>query len=248
MNDGGVGPGMGAFTVFFILAIVLWLLMRNMNARLRRMDYAHKQEDAQAARAAQTHSAGGDPAAQAQPPTGGQAETADKADDQPAAVLDQGGEVEHRHPAQRDIDGDVEPSRGADPQHAEEHTGDGADPDDEEHGAALVARQEQREGGVAPGDDQEDVRVVEALEETGHLRAPGAAVVDRGHPEEQDGRDREDRCADPGREVIRDDDEHQAGQQGQRSHRQVQPAAKVGLDGRDDRIDALFEGVKGAGP
>ena len=65
MNDGGVGPGMGAFTVFFILAIVLWLLMRNMNARLRRMDYAHKQEDAQAARAAQTHSAGGDPAAQA---------------------------------------------------------------------------------------------------------------------------------------------------------------------------------------
>ena len=37
MNDGGVGPGMGAFTVFFILAIVLWLLMRNMNARLRRM-------------------------------------------------------------------------------------------------------------------------------------------------------------------------------------------------------------------
>lgn len=82
------------------------------------------------------------------------------------------------------------------------------------------------------------------FKETGHLRAPGAAVVDRGHPEEQDGRDREDRCADPGREVIRDDDEHQAGQQGQRSHRQVQPAAKVGLDGRDDRIDALFEGVR----
>ena len=81
MNDGGVGPGMGAFTVFFILAIVLWLLMRNMNARLRRMDYAHKQEDAQAVRAAQTHSAGGDQAAQAQPPTGGQAETADKAKD-----------------------------------------------------------------------------------------------------------------------------------------------------------------------
>ena len=39
------------------------------------------QEDAQAARAAQTHSAGGDQAAQAQPPTGGQAETADKAND-----------------------------------------------------------------------------------------------------------------------------------------------------------------------
>ena len=40
-----VGPGMGAFTVFFILAIVLWLLMRNMNARLRRMSYAQKQAE-----------------------------------------------------------------------------------------------------------------------------------------------------------------------------------------------------------
>ena len=62
MNDGGVGPGMGAFTVFFIPAIVLWLLMRNMNARLRRMDYAHKQEDAQTARSADTLGRG-DPAA-----------------------------------------------------------------------------------------------------------------------------------------------------------------------------------------
>ena len=40
-----VGPGMGAFAVFFILAIVLWLLMRNMNARLRRMSYAQKQAE-----------------------------------------------------------------------------------------------------------------------------------------------------------------------------------------------------------
>ena len=63
MNDGGVGPGMGAFTVFFILAIVLWLLMRNMNSRLRRMNYAKRVEAEQAGR------------------RDGQADTDDKAND-----------------------------------------------------------------------------------------------------------------------------------------------------------------------
>lgn len=42
MTDGGFGPGIGAFAVFFLLAIALWLLMRNMNARLRRMSYADR--------------------------------------------------------------------------------------------------------------------------------------------------------------------------------------------------------------
>jgi membrane protein implicated in regulation of membrane protease activity len=32
-------PGWFAFVGFFALAIVLWLLMRNMNARMRRMSY-----------------------------------------------------------------------------------------------------------------------------------------------------------------------------------------------------------------
>ncbi|HQF02894.1 MAG TPA: hypothetical protein PLA46_10395 [Phycicoccus sp.] len=45
MNDGGFGPGIGAFAIFFTLAIVLWLLMRNMNARLRRMTYADRQAE-----------------------------------------------------------------------------------------------------------------------------------------------------------------------------------------------------------
>lgn len=34
-----VNPGFLAFTAFFALAIILWLLMRNMNARMRRMSY-----------------------------------------------------------------------------------------------------------------------------------------------------------------------------------------------------------------
>lgn len=34
-----VSPGLGGFLAFFLLAIALWLLMRNMNARMRRMSY-----------------------------------------------------------------------------------------------------------------------------------------------------------------------------------------------------------------
>ena len=40
-----VGPGMGAFIAFLFLAIALWLLMRNMNSRLRRMKYADQAEE-----------------------------------------------------------------------------------------------------------------------------------------------------------------------------------------------------------
>lgn len=35
-------PGVWAFVAFLFLAISLWLLMRNMNARLRRMSYKQK--------------------------------------------------------------------------------------------------------------------------------------------------------------------------------------------------------------
>ena len=48
MNDDGAitgGPGIPAFIAFFFLVIALWLLMRNMNGRLRRMGYQHKIDD-----------------------------------------------------------------------------------------------------------------------------------------------------------------------------------------------------------
>lgn len=38
-----VGPGIGAFVAFFVLAVALWLLMRNMNSRMRRMAYKEQQ-------------------------------------------------------------------------------------------------------------------------------------------------------------------------------------------------------------
>jgi uncharacterized membrane protein YgcG len=44
-----VAPGFFAFVAFFIMAMVLWFLMRNMNARMRRMSYrqqaAHRGRD-----------------------------------------------------------------------------------------------------------------------------------------------------------------------------------------------------------
>ncbi len=63
-----VGPGFLAFFTFFFLAIALWLLMRNMFARMRRMNIARRSEEQKAAREAQadhsarteTPSAGGD--------------------------------------------------------------------------------------------------------------------------------------------------------------------------------------------
>ncbi|MBK7722557.1 MAG: hypothetical protein IPI32_10150 [Austwickia sp.] len=39
-----VSGGIGGFLAFFVLALALWLLVRNMNGRLRNMRY--RQEDA----------------------------------------------------------------------------------------------------------------------------------------------------------------------------------------------------------
>lgn len=40
-----VGPGFLAFVAFFFLAIALWLLMRNMFTRMRRMSLAERAEE-----------------------------------------------------------------------------------------------------------------------------------------------------------------------------------------------------------
>jgi hypothetical protein len=53
-----VSPGLGGFIAFFLLAIALWLLMRNMNKRVRRMSYREEQEAAR--RAAEAASARGE--------------------------------------------------------------------------------------------------------------------------------------------------------------------------------------------
>ena len=46
MADPGVDvtAGLGGFLAFFLLAVALYFLMRNMNARLRRMAYREEQK------------------------------------------------------------------------------------------------------------------------------------------------------------------------------------------------------------
>jgi large-conductance mechanosensitive channel len=44
-----VTAGVGGFLAFFLLALALYFLMRNMNARMRRMQYREEQEAAERA-------------------------------------------------------------------------------------------------------------------------------------------------------------------------------------------------------
>lgn len=46
-----VGPGILGFIAVFVLALALWLLMRNMNARMRRMAYRDRDRSGDEARA-----------------------------------------------------------------------------------------------------------------------------------------------------------------------------------------------------
>lgn len=64
-------PGLWAFVAFLFLVISLWLLMRNMNARLRRMSYKQKAAEAEAAeRASGDGPRGGRGDRDAEPPAG----------------------------------------------------------------------------------------------------------------------------------------------------------------------------------
>lgn len=52
-----VSPGLWGFVAFFVLAVALYLLMRNMNARMRRMSYRAQERE----RAAEAEAAATDP-------------------------------------------------------------------------------------------------------------------------------------------------------------------------------------------
>lgn len=54
-----IGPGLGAFVAFFFLAVALWLLMRNMNARMRRMAYRERERQAAQQQVDEGRGAGG---------------------------------------------------------------------------------------------------------------------------------------------------------------------------------------------
>lgn len=76
-----VGPGFLAFFTFFFLALALWLLMRNMFARMRRMNIAKRSEEQRVARAEQPDadgpSAGDGPVERGRPDGGGDSAVGD---------------------------------------------------------------------------------------------------------------------------------------------------------------------------
>lgn len=75
------------------------------------------------------------------------------------------GSVEDRGPAQSDVDRGVEPPWGIGPEDSEQDAQDRTSPHQGQQGDSVAAFEEQqREGCVGPGDKQEDVGVVEALE------------------------------------------------------------------------------------
>jgi hypothetical protein len=80
-----VGPGLGAFVAFFVLAVVLWLLMRNMNGRMRRMAYREQERIAEleAREAERTASRGGATRTAQEKPPPDAAQEPDRADPAP---------------------------------------------------------------------------------------------------------------------------------------------------------------------
>jgi hypothetical protein len=79
-----VSPGLWGFVAFFVLAIALYLLMRNMNARMRRMSYRSEelQREAEADSSGRRGTAEPEPGERAATPSTDEAE--------------QGGDADHR--------------------------------------------------------------------------------------------------------------------------------------------------------
>ena len=155
-------------------------------------------------------------------------------------VVDELGEVEHRGPAQQQVERDVEPARRPDPEDLERHAEQGAAPHEREHDRGVLrGQQEQRERRVGAGDQQEDVGVVEALPETLDPVGPGAAVIDRADAEQQHRADHEHRDADAHQDVLGDHEHHDECEERQRQRDGVQPPTQLGLD--------LVDGLRGSG-
>ncbi|MFL6168386.1 MAG: hypothetical protein ACJ711_01830 [Ornithinibacter sp.] len=123
------GPGFLAFLAFFLLAVALWFLMRNMNARMRRMSYrqqaAHRGKD-------DPQAGPGDLGAQADGPvsapsaSGGGGDTASRPVDPASGAVDEASGPDDLSRTERPADQASEPD---DPSRPET-------PDDDEPGSA----------------------------------------------------------------------------------------------------------------
>ena len=81
--DQSIGPGLGGFIAFFLLALALWLLMRNMNKHLRNVSYMRERAEYEHEHAMEVDEAGAteatpDEAKAARPAGTGDAGSADE--------------------------------------------------------------------------------------------------------------------------------------------------------------------------
>ena len=144
------------------------------------------------------------------------------------------GQHEHRHPAQGQVQRHPHPARRPRPQQLQRHPGQRARPHHGQHPVpGGLGHGQQREGGVRTGDEQEDHRVVGPLHpRPGPHRVPGAAVVERAHPEHRgdggavDGRPHGRAHRDRARGQRH---QHRAAHQRGGERPQVDPAARPGL-------------------
>jgi hypothetical protein len=84
-----VSPGLWGFVAFFVLALALYLLMRNMNARMRRMSYAAQERERVAdAKAGRRDAEADDPTAG--DPKSGDPKSGEPKSDGPSADGDEG--------------------------------------------------------------------------------------------------------------------------------------------------------------
>ena len=159
-----------------------------------------------------------------------QAAREEEPDDRRPAGPPELGQPEQGRPAHDDVEHRVEHARRVHPQVAAGHLGDGAAPDErQQHRPGTAVQQQDGQGRVGAGDEDRDVRVVEAAQHRADPPRPVPAVVDGRVAEEHEAGEQVDRLADAPGQRVRDDDEREPGQQQQRGRDGVQPAAQAGF-------------------
>lgn len=84
--DQSIGPGLGGFLAFFLLAMALWLLMRSMNKHLRNVTYLAERAEKQEAGARPDAEAGRPGAQPAAEPRDADAEAPDEVQTRPRSL------------------------------------------------------------------------------------------------------------------------------------------------------------------
>ncbi len=147
------------------------------------------------------------------------------------------GEGDDGDPAERQVDQRRDPLRVVDPDHLDDRAGDRADPDDDQDRVGERAvEDEQGEGRVGAGDEEEDHRVIEPAHPAAHV-GPGPVdpVIEGAGAEQGREADRVDRHREGRLRRLGGDDQAGAEEERDEEGPLVRDAAQLRLD-RGERI------------